>query len=157
MRDPRLKKLAEVLVNYSVGVKRGQLVRISSPTVAEPLAVEIFREVVRAGGHPMARMTADDFEEIFFKTGSDEQLDYLNPIAKSEIETIDCSIGIWADENTKGADELRSEADGAERGGAKADHGCLHAAGGGGKAEMDGDAVSLPGQCTGRGYVAGGI
>jgi aminopeptidase len=101
MRDPRLSKLAEVLVNYSVGVKPGQLVRIASPTVAEPLAVEIFREVVKAGGHPMARMTADDFEEILFKTASDDQLDYLNPVAKYEMEIIDCSIGIWADDNTK--------------------------------------------------------
>jgi aminopeptidase len=101
MRDPRLQKLAEVLVNYSVGVKRRQLVRISAPSVAEPLAVEIYREVVRACGHPMARMTADEFEEIFFKRASDEQLDYLNPIAKMEIETVDCSIGVWADENTR--------------------------------------------------------
>jgi len=101
MRDPRLGKLAEVLVNYSVGVKQGQLVRIAAPSVAEPLLVEIYREVVRAGGHPMVRMTADELGEIFFKMGSDEQLDYLNPIAKFEIETIDCSIGVWADENTK--------------------------------------------------------
>ena len=34
MRDPRLEKLADVLVNYSVGVKPGQLVRISSPAPA---------------------------------------------------------------------------------------------------------------------------
>ena len=101
MRDPRLGKLAEVLVNYSVGVKRGQLVRISAASVAEPLVVEIYREVVRAGGHPMVRMSADELGEIFFKGATDEQLDYLNPVAKFEVETIDCSIGVWADENTK--------------------------------------------------------
>ena len=101
MRDPRLAKLAEVLVNYSAKVKAGQLVRISGPSVAEPLMVELYRQVILAGAHPMGRMTAEDFEEILFKSGSDEQLDYLNPVAKFEIETVDCSIGIWADENTK--------------------------------------------------------
>src|SRR5450432_679916 len=101
MRDSRLTKLAEVLVNYSIGVKRGQLVRINGPVVAEPLVVEIFRAVVKAGGHPMVRMGADATAEIFFKNASDEQLGYLNPVAKYEIETIDCSIGIWADDNTK--------------------------------------------------------
>ena len=76
-----LQKLAEVLVNYSIGVKRGQFVRIRGPAVAEPLAVEIFREVVRAGGHPMvADGVGGDFAEIFFKTATDEQLAYLNPI-----------------------------------------------------------------------------
>jgi aminopeptidase len=101
MRDPRLKKLAEVLVNYSVGVKKGQLVRINGAAVAEALVVEIYREVIKAGGHPMVRMGPEETSEIFFKNASEEQLGYLNPVAKFEIETIDCSIGIWADENTK--------------------------------------------------------
>ena len=101
MRDPRLTKLAEVLVNYSVGVKPGQLVRISGPTVAEPLVVEIYREVVRAGGNPMVRMGPEEVEEILYKNATEQQLDFLNPVAKFEIETVDCSIGIWADENTK--------------------------------------------------------
>src|SRR5690348_9673295 len=37
MRDLRLEKLADVLVNYSVGVKPNQLVRISGPPIAQPL------------------------------------------------------------------------------------------------------------------------
>src|SRR4051812_31212184 len=57
MRDPRLEKLADVMVNYSTGVKRGQLVRLSSPSVASPLVVELYRKVVAAGAHPMVRMS----------------------------------------------------------------------------------------------------
>jgi aminopeptidase len=101
MRDPRLAKLAEVLVWYSVGVKKDQLVRINGPTLASPLIVEVYRQVVLAGGHPVVRATPDELSEIFLKIASDEQLAFLNPLAKHEIETIDCSIGIWADENTK--------------------------------------------------------
>ena len=101
MRDPRLTKLAEVLVNYSVAVKPGQLVRISGPPVAEPLTLEIVRQVVKAGGHPMVRMAPEETDEIFFKLAGDAQLDYLNPVSKFEMETIDCSIGMWAEENTK--------------------------------------------------------
>jgi leucyl aminopeptidase (aminopeptidase T) len=37
MRDSRLAKLAGVLVNYSVGVRPGQIVRISGAAVAQPL------------------------------------------------------------------------------------------------------------------------
>jgi aminopeptidase len=101
MRDPRVAKLAEVLVNYSVGVKRGELVRISGPPVAKALVVEVYREVLRAGGHPMVRMGPDETVEIFYRNASAQQLEYLNPVAKFEVQTIDCSIGIWADENTK--------------------------------------------------------
>ena len=144
-------------MNYSVGVKRGQLVRIIAPSVAEALLVEIYREVVKAGGHPMVRMTADELSEILFKGGSDEQLDYLNPITKYEIETIDCSIGVWAEANTKAltnCDPKRIARNSAAR---EADRGYLHAPGGGRETEMVGDAVSLPGQRAGCGHVAGGI
>ncbi len=55
MRDPRYEKLADVLVNYSVGVKPGQIVRISGEPVAAPLAIEIYRKVLAAGGHPTVR------------------------------------------------------------------------------------------------------
>jgi aminopeptidase len=101
MRDPRVTKLAEVLVNYSVGVKPGQLVRINGSPIATPLIVEIYRAVVKAGGNPMVRMAPEETGEIMIREGSDAQLQYVNPIAKFEGETIDCSIGIWAGENTR--------------------------------------------------------
>jgi aminopeptidase len=101
MRDPRLEKLADVLVNYSVGVQKDQLVRISGPPVAQPLVVELYRRVLAAGGHPVVRMMPDELQELFLKHGSDEQLKYLNPIQVFEYEKIDGSIGIWGEENTK--------------------------------------------------------
>jgi aminopeptidase len=101
MRDSRLEKLADVLVNYSVGVKPDQLVRISGPPIAEPLVVELYRKVLTAGGHPTLRMAPEALNEIFLKHASDAQLRHLNPINLFEYEKIDCSIGIWAEENTK--------------------------------------------------------
>lgn len=101
MRDPRLEKLAAVLVNYSVGVRKDQVVRLSGPPVAEPLMVELYRKVVEAGGHPLIRMAPDETTEIFLKTASHDQLVWMNPITKFEYETIDCSIGIWGEENTR--------------------------------------------------------
>jgi aminopeptidase len=101
MRDPRLARLAEVLVNFSIGVKPGQLVRITGPSVAEPLIVELYRSVVLAGANPFVQMAPDVLEEIFYKLAKDEQLAFQSPIRNFITETIDCSIGIWADENTK--------------------------------------------------------
>jgi aminopeptidase len=101
MRDSRLEKLADVLVNYSVGVKPDQLVRISGPPLADPLIVELYRRVLAAGGHPTVRMAPEALQEIFLKEAGDAQLRYLNPIAQFEYQKIDCSIGIWAEENTK--------------------------------------------------------
>ena len=101
MRDPRLQKLADVLVNYSVGVKKDQLVRISGPHVAQPLMLEIMLKVLHAGGHPYIRATFEEDGELFLKHASDEQLKFLNPINVFEYEKMDCSIGMWAEENTR--------------------------------------------------------
>ena len=101
MRDVRLEKLADVLVNYSVGVKKDQLVRISGPPVSQPLIVELYRKVIAAGGHPSVRMVPEELNEIFLKDASEDQLRYCNPVGVYEYEKIDCSIGIWAEENTK--------------------------------------------------------
>ena len=93
--------MADVLVNYSVGVKKGQLVRISGPPVSHPLVVELYTKVLEAGGHPMVRMVPEELNEIFLKKADDEQLRFCSPINLYEYETLDASIGIWAEENTK--------------------------------------------------------
>ena len=101
MRDLRLEKLSGVLVNYAVGVKKDHLVRLSGPPLAVPLLLELCRAVIAAGGHPMFRMSPEEAGEILVKHGSDEQLRFVNPVSMYEYEKIDCSIGIWAEENTR--------------------------------------------------------
>ncbi len=101
MFDPRIERLAKVLVNYSVGVQKDQLVRIAAPPLAMPLVLAIYREVLNAGGQPFVRIAPEELTELLAKHGSDEQLRFCNPISLYEYEKIDCSIGIWAEENTR--------------------------------------------------------
>jgi aminopeptidase len=101
MRDSRLDKLANVLVTYSVGVKRNDLVRVQGATIALPLVRAVYREVLRAGGHPVLRLSDDECDDVFFAEADQHQLSFLSPLAMPEVQAIDCSIGIWADENTK--------------------------------------------------------
>ncbi len=101
MQDPRLEKLADVIVNYSVAVRKGDLVRISGSPIATPLIVELYRKVVQAGGNPLVRMAPEECTELLLKLGSDAQLAFVNPLTVKEVEEINCSIGIWASENTK--------------------------------------------------------
>lgn len=106
MRDPRLDKLADVLVNYSTKVRPGQLVLIKGDPVAMPLIEAIFEHVVKAGGHPTLKLTPASCQDIFMQDASEEQLQFVSPLALAEVEHIDASIGIWADTNTKSATRL---------------------------------------------------
>lgn len=101
MYDERLDKLADVLVAYSVGVKKGDLVRLRMPTIAEPLTIALFKRVLRAGGHPVVRMAPEECTELMCRYGKKHQLDYLNPFEVREVETINCEISAWAHRNTR--------------------------------------------------------
>ncbi len=101
MRDPRIDKLAQVLVRYSVAVRRENLVRISGSTVAMPLIRALYREVLKAGGHPLLRISDDDCTDAFYQLADKRQLAFVPNLAMKEVEAVDCSIGIWANDNTK--------------------------------------------------------
>ncbi len=101
MRDQRLDKLADVLVRYSTKVKKGDLVSIGADPVAMPMIEAVFEAVLKAGGHPFWSMRSSTLNDTFLEHASDEQLDYLSPIEMFAVDTIDVSIGLWADVNTK--------------------------------------------------------
>jgi len=101
MPDPRVTKLAKVLVNYSVEVQKGQQVLIQTNPIAQDLTLAVYEEVVKAGGHPLVMSEVPGTQEIFYKYASDEQLDFVSPIVKKVMETFDASIYIWADYNTR--------------------------------------------------------
>jgi aminopeptidase len=101
MRDPRYEKLAQVLVNYSVEIQKGDLVAIQGSPIAEPLIGEVYRAVLAAGGHPFTRVQFPGLSEIFYRTARKHQLTFVNPVAEFETEKVDKVLSIWSDENTK--------------------------------------------------------
>jgi aminopeptidase len=101
MPDPRLSKLARVLVRYSTSVRPKDRVLIRGTTVAAPLAAELYREVLEAGGLPWVRLHPDALGEIFYRHASKEHLRTLNPIDPKVLAEANVTIGIWAGTNTK--------------------------------------------------------
>jgi aminopeptidase len=101
MNDPRIEKLARVIVDYSVEVRKGDLVVLGGPPLAEPLIVELYRAVLRAGGHPWVRLIPSECSEVLLADGSDEQLAYCGPLDKAAIQKADVLIKIWSEDNTK--------------------------------------------------------
>ena len=101
MQDPRLEKLAKVLVNYSTGVRKGDLVRLAAPPIGRLLLTALYREVLLAGGHPHVEMVPDECAEIKLETANDKQLKFEDPLDRHAIEKVDVSISMWGEENTK--------------------------------------------------------
>lgn len=101
MIDARVEKLAKTLVNYSVKVKPGDWVVISANRIAEPLAAEVYRYTLRAGGCPSLLLSADSVAEILFREANDEQLKRVSPFERMPLEEADVYVNISAAENTR--------------------------------------------------------
>jgi len=101
MNDPRVARLAELIVSYSLGLEPGKVLRIDAAPVAEPLALELYRSALRAGAHPYVEIELARIEELLVGEGSEEQLDYVSPIALAEVDLVDAIVTIWAESNTR--------------------------------------------------------
>ncbi len=106
MADPRVERLAGVLVDSSTSVREGDLVCIDTSPGASPLVHAIWRRVLRAGGHPHLRIELDGAAELLFAEGSDEQLAWVSPLRTAEVERADVRIAIEADANTRSNTDL---------------------------------------------------
>jgi len=101
MQDPRVEAVADVLVRYSIGLQPGQLVQIQSKMEGAPLVVALYQAILKAGGHPWIDLSIEETEELFYLHASDEQLGYYPEFLKQADETVDASITVWTDANTK--------------------------------------------------------
>jgi aminopeptidase len=99
--DPRISRWAKTLVNYCLEVQPGHLVYVIAEPVAEPLVAEVYRETLRAGGHPVVRLDVPRLAEIAYAEASDEQLAWVNPVEKLLIEQADARLFIESDTNTR--------------------------------------------------------
>jgi len=94
-------KLGDLLVNYSLELQPGQLLRIDAATVAVPLVTEAYRYALRAGAHPRTRIEVEGLDVIAVGEATDEQLVHVADLDRLEVEQIDAVMTIWADRNTR--------------------------------------------------------
>jgi aminopeptidase len=99
--DVRIEKLAKVLVNYSLGVRPKQWVRIEGGAEAAPLIAAAYVEVLKAGGYPMTRVTLPGLSYLAMKHATEDQLRFVSPTEKLETAKVDCRLSLWGGSNTK--------------------------------------------------------
>jgi len=94
-----LKKLAQVLVRHSTGVKPGELVGVRYDPLAVELASAIQQEALRAGANVIFRTQPAEAEESFLKFASDQVLETVNPLYLWYADTVNVDIVVTAPTN----------------------------------------------------------
>jgi aminopeptidase len=102
LTDTLIQKFAQILVDHSSGVKQGDIVAITSSTAAVPLVRELYRFILKRGGHPHFLLDFPGQEEIFFEYADQDQINFVPLFHKMAFEEFDVLIKIRADENTRG-------------------------------------------------------
>lgn len=115
MTDPRVEKLAEILVDYSCEVEAGDYVAIYASPEAEPLVRALYRKILRAGGYPYPFMGYEvyfsygGFDDIFFEEASKDQLQHVFRTDHMVLTEFDAMISVRSQRNTRVLSGVDSE------------------------------------------------
>jgi aminopeptidase len=103
--DEVLKRYADLLIKFALGsgegIKKGEVVFMMVPLVAQDMMPFLRRSVLEAGGHPLFGLTFDDQRERdFYEVGSEEQIEFAPEIYfKGLVDQIDHVVRILGEKD----------------------------------------------------------
>ena len=101
MVDPRVKKAADILVNYSTKVKKGEYVVINSELGSIPLMMEVYKLVVKNGAFPISHVSVPGMGYNYYKFASEFQLKKFPELSMEETKKANVFINIFGSNNTR--------------------------------------------------------
>jgi aminopeptidase len=108
MRDPRLERYAEILVDTCVGVQPGWQVIVSCGPPGRPLVDEIARQLAKRGAYALIRLGVNGSIPWVLEA-PEELLENLPSIELYAFQNADALISIDAPENTREASVIPPE------------------------------------------------
>ncbi|MDR2046637.1 MAG: aminopeptidase [Clostridiales bacterium] len=113
LTDPRIKKLAKNLVNYSCDLKKGEKILVEYSDSVDVQFIDcILQEVFKVGGYPFVQETNDRVRRGLMRNMSVELADLTAKYDKFRMEDMDAYIGVRGSNNVYelsdvGADKRR--------------------------------------------------
>jgi aminopeptidase len=89
-------KYAHLLTHYCLEVQKGDRVLLKSTYLAEPLLIELLKEITKAGGHPVLDIEIQKYESSLLLNAEKHQLDWVNPSTKYWNDNFECFLYIRA-------------------------------------------------------------
>lgn len=102
MGDIRTERVADVLVNYSLKVKKGDRVVILGNNYSQPLVKEIYRLALRRGAFVDVYADLPEMDSVFFEEAGTEQLLWTSERAKIIYGKYNKLMVVRGEDNTRG-------------------------------------------------------
>jgi len=108
--EPRIKKLAENLVNYSCKLNKGEKVLISSNGItAMPLIKALIKETYSIDAIPFVDIKTSSIERELLLGATEQQLELLAEVDAKKMQQMDAYIGIGCNTNTSEMSDVPDE------------------------------------------------
>jgi aminopeptidase len=99
MHDERFDKLAKLLVEYSIHLKRGETVLIEAFDIPDEMTVALIRAVRNAGGVPFAQVYHGRVNRALAVEASDRQLDLMAKHELARMKKMNAYIAVRGSHN----------------------------------------------------------
>jgi aminopeptidase len=100
MKDPRVAKLADVLVGYSTRVQPGEKVLVEAYDIPDAVVTTLVDRIVEAGGLPFVTVKRNSVLRSLYKNATEEQMRLTGEFEKARMAEMDAYIGVRGAENS---------------------------------------------------------
>jgi aminopeptidase len=94
MKDPRVAKLADVLVGYSTCVQPGERVLIETYDVPDDVTMALVKRVVEAGGLPFVTVKRNAVLRALYQSATEEQMQLTAQWEQERMAEMNAYIGV---------------------------------------------------------------
>lgn len=99
MLDPRLKKVADTVIDYSLDIKINEKVLIESTKSCGDLIKYMVSKIAKKGGIPFVILNETDIKRELIKNGSKEQFEIMKMYTETLLKNVDIYINMIDSDN----------------------------------------------------------
>jgi aminopeptidase len=109
MTDPRITKLADLLVNYSCGLKPGEKLLLEAIDVPHAFTKAVVESAAAAGGAALVLLKSNEVNRALMLNGSKESWTLAADVERHQMENVQCYIGARGSHNVSELSDVPAE------------------------------------------------
>ncbi len=109
MLDPRIDKLAKMLIDYSCALKKGEKILIEAIDVPHEFSTALIHHAARAGGHPLVMLKSNQVNRALMKVGEKAQWETIAKVERLQMQSVQCYIGARGSPNVSELSDVSAE------------------------------------------------
>ena len=107
--DKKIQKFAQILVDYSLNIKKGENVMVDSSFLAKDLLLEVYKRILQKGAYPLMSTGIPGIAKIYYENASEQQLKKFPNITWHKVLHSQAELGIYAPRDTKELKHIKIE------------------------------------------------